>query len=97
MAGNFGSVGNATWQEGDLNYDHNVSIADFLSLAGNFGSSYSGSAAPVSAADIQTVASFASSIGVDPAIVGSAVPEPGTISMLALGAMGLMARRRRRI
>jgi len=97
LAGNFGSVGNATWQEGDLNYDHNVSIADFLALAGNFGSSYSGSAAPVSAADIQTVASFASSIGVDPAIVGSAVPEPGTISMLALGAMGLMARRRRRI
>jgi hypothetical protein len=96
LAGNFGTVGTATWQEGDVNYDNNVSIADFLALAGNFGSSYSGSAAGVSAVDIQTVANFASSIGADPSVVGSAVPEPGTLSLLAVGAMGLMSRRRRK-
>src|SRR5205814_9324032 len=85
-----------TWQEGDLNYDRNVSIADFLALAGNFGSSYSGTAGAVSAADIQTVANFASSIGADPSVVGSAVPEPGTPSLPAVGAVGLMSRRRRK-
>ena len=73
-----------------------MSIADFLALSGNFGSSYTGSAAGVSAADIQTVASFASSIGADPSVVGSAVPEPGTLTLLAVGAMGLMSRRRRK-
>ena len=97
LAGNFGTVGTATWQEGDLNYDRNVSIADFLALAGNFGSSYTGSSGAVSAADIQTVANFASSIGADPSVVGSAVPEPGTLSLLAVGAMGLMSRRRRKV
>jgi autotransporter-associated beta strand protein len=96
LASNFGSVGTATWQEGDLNYDHNVSISDFIDLASNFGSSYAGSAGAVSAADVQTLANFASSIGVDPGVIGSAVPEPGTLSLLAVGAMGLMSRRRRK-
>jgi hypothetical protein len=95
LASNFGSVGTATWQEGDLNYDHNVSISDFIDLASNFGSSYS-SASVVSAADAQALASFASSIGVDPSVIGSAVPEPTALSLLAGGAMGLMARRRRK-
>ena len=94
LASNFGTVGTATWQEGDLNCDHNVTISDFLDLASNFGTSYSGSTA-VSAADLQTMASFASSIGVDPAVIGSAVPEPGTLGLLAVGALGLMSRRRR--
>jgi hypothetical protein len=96
LASNFGSTGTATWQEGDLNYDRNVSISDFIDLASYFGASYAGSTAVVSAADVQTLASFASSIGVDPSVVGSAVPEPGTLSLLAVGAMGLMGRRRRK-
>jgi len=95
LASNFGTNGTATWQEGDLNYDHNVSVSDFIDLASNFGASYSGNAV-VTPADIQSVASFASSIGVDPSVIGSAVPEPGTLSLLAVGAMGLMSRRRRK-
>ncbi|HEV8606105.1 MAG TPA: PA14 domain-containing protein [Tepidisphaeraceae bacterium] len=96
LASNFGTVGTATWQEGDLNYDRNVTISDFIDLASNFGSSYAGAAAPVSSSDLQTLASFASSIGVDPSVIGSAVPEPTTLSLLAIGAMGLMSRRRRK-
>ena len=96
LASNFNTIGTATWQEGDLNYDHNVTISDFIDLASNFNGSYSGGASAVSAEDINTLASFASAIGADPSVVGSAVPEPTTISLLAIGAMGLMGRRRRK-
>src|SRR5258707_9062207 len=81
LASNFNTIGTATWQEGDLNYDHNVTISDFIDLASNFNSSYTGSAGAVSAADLQTLANFASSIGVDPGVIGSAVPEPGTLGL----------------
>jgi hypothetical protein len=96
LASNFNTVGTATWQEGDLNYDGNVTISDFIDLASNFGASYASGAAPISVSDQQTLASFASSIGADPSVVGSAVPEPGTLGLLAVGAMGLMSRRRRK-
>jgi hypothetical protein len=97
LASNFNTVGTATWQEGDLNYDHNVTISDFIDLASNFNGSYAGGAGTISAEDAQALRSFASSIGVDPGVVGSAVPEPGTLSLLAIGAMGLMGRRRRKM
>jgi autotransporter-associated beta strand protein len=95
LASNFGAS-NATWQEGDLNYDGQVSISDFIDLASNFNGSYAGSIGPVSAQDQQTLASFASSLGVDPAIIGSAVPEPGMIGLLGGAAITLSGRRRRK-
>jgi hypothetical protein len=95
LASNFNTVGTATWQEGDLNYDRNVTISDFIDLASNFNGSYVGGAGAINSDDVQTLASFASSIGVDPSVIGSAVPEPGTMGLLAIGAMGLMGRRRR--
>jgi hypothetical protein len=95
LASNFNTTGTATWQEGDLNYDHNVTVSDFIDFAANFNSSYTSGAGTVSAEDQQTLASFAASIGADPAVVGSAVPEPGTLSLLAIGAMGLAAQPRR--
>jgi hypothetical protein len=96
LAGNFNTMGTATWQEGDINYDKNVTIADFLTLASAFNTSYSGSLGEISDGDFQLLSSFATEHGVDPSIIGSAVPEPGTLSVLAIGAMGLLSRRRRK-
>ena len=96
LASNFNATGK-TWQEGDLNNDGNVTISDFIDLASNFNASYAGSLGGADASDLQTLASFASSIGVDPSIIGSAVPEPTSLTGLALGAVGLMQRRRRKV
>jgi hypothetical protein len=94
LAANF-NTSNKTWQEGDLNYDGSVSISDFIDLASNFNATYAGAPAAINPQDQLTLASFASSVGVDPAIIGSAVPEPASLSLLALGAAGLLRRRRR--
>jgi hypothetical protein len=73
-----------------------VTISDFIDLASNFNASYSGGIGTTNAEDLQTLASFASSLGVDPSVIGSAVPEPGTLSVLSVAAIGLLKRRRRK-
>ncbi|HEV8605723.1 MAG TPA: autotransporter-associated beta strand repeat-containing protein [Tepidisphaeraceae bacterium] len=88
LASNFNTLGTATWQEGDLNYDGNVTISDFIDLASNFNASYSGETFPISDADAQLLSNFA-------AAHGASVPEPATITVLALAA-SLVPRRRRR-
>jgi fibronectin-binding autotransporter adhesin len=94
LASNFNQIG-MTWQEGDLNYDGAVTISDFIDLASNFNATYAGSVGPISADDRQLLANFASSLGVDPSIIGSVVPEPGVMGILG-GAMVLVGARRRR-
>jgi hypothetical protein len=86
LAGNFNGFG--TWQEGDINHDGQVTIADFLALAGNFNSSYSGGSLPISDGDLGMLNSFAMAHGV------TLVPEPGLISLIVLGVVGLRRRRR---
>jgi hypothetical protein len=87
LASNFNSSApTITWQEGDLNYDGSVTISDFIDLAANFNSSYVG--------DRETVAEFAQSIGVDPSIIGSAVPEPGIAMSVVVGSIAVGLRRR---
>jgi hypothetical protein len=94
LASNFNQIG-VTWQEGDLNYDGQVTISDFIDLAANFNGSYAGSTEGISAQDQQTLANFSSSVGVDPSIIGSAVPEPGMMGVLSAATMLLAGRRRR--
>jgi len=94
LASNFNRT-DVTWQEGDLNYDGQVTISDFIDLASNFNGTYAGSTGAISAGDQLALASFASSVGVDPSIIGSEVPEPAMIGLLSGAAMLLAARRRR--
>jgi autotransporter-associated beta strand protein len=94
LASNFNAVGK-TWQEGDLNNDGSVTISDFIDLASNFNSTYTGTLGPISAEDQLTLASFASSLGVDPSVIGSAVPEPASLGLLAVCGAALLRRRRR--
>ena len=77
---NFGATGKV-WATGDFNYDGVVNALDFNAIATNFGRT--------------TLA--APGLSATPApVLGSLVPEPGSLTLLALGAGMLMPRRRRR-
>jgi autotransporter-associated beta strand protein len=81
------------WADGDFNYDGNVNFADLLLVAQNFNKQ-------LSAGQLEQLpGSFAAAWELALAQVqraqSSNVPEPGTSSLLALGAAGLLTRRRR--
>ncbi|MGD0768719.1 MAG: autotransporter-associated beta strand repeat-containing protein [Tepidisphaeraceae bacterium] len=80
------------WDQGDFNYDGLVNAADFTDLAANF--NQSAGAAAVSAGDVAALDAFATANGLS--LPTSSVPEPATTGLLALGAIGILARRRRR-
>jgi hypothetical protein len=95
-----------TWY-GDANLDGQVNIADFNTLATNFGTAsgvnwqtgdfnYDGS---VNLLDLNAIASnFGASpiAGAAPPALGTLVPEPASISVLLAGSAAIMARRRRK-
>jgi hypothetical protein len=97
LSGNFGKTG-VGYSGGDVNGDGVVNIQDFNILSGNFGKSVAGGLTPSD--DLAPLAAFAAEIGdtagFDAAIAPSAVPEPASLAMLAVGA-GLLAARRRKI
>jgi T5SS/PEP-CTERM-associated repeat protein len=97
LASNFNGV-NKTWQEGDLNYDGAVTISDFIDLASNFNGAYSGlvQGGGSQSEPYDILAEFAASLGVDPSVIGTAVPEPGCVAIVGVAASLLATRRRRR-
>jgi hypothetical protein len=90
LASNFNQ--NVTgWDQGDFNYDGTVNGEDFTLLAANFNQGVSGAA---SAGDIAALDAFAAANGIS--LPTTSVPEPATAGLLTLGALGILARRRRR-
>ncbi|MGA2230791.1 MAG: dockerin type I domain-containing protein, partial [Tepidisphaeraceae bacterium] len=81
------------WADGDFNYDGVVNFADLLLVAQNFNKSLSAGQLA------QLPTSFAADWQLAQAEVQAGesnnVPEPATIGLLAVGATGLLARRRR--
>jgi autotransporter-associated beta strand protein len=90
MATNFNQAVTAGWDKGDFNYDGKVNGNDFVLLAANFNQFASQSAD--SSADAAALDDFAAANGISLA----SVPEPASIGLLAVGALGLFTRRRRR-
>jgi len=90
MASNFNDSVTNGWDEGDFNYSGTVNGDDFVLLAENFNQFASQSA--LVAADLQALDSFAAANGISL----SSVPEPASAMVITLGAMGMLARRRRK-
>jgi hypothetical protein len=70
------------WDDGDFNYDGTVNAEDFTPFSINLGQSASESAA---------AGGLISADGLQ-----ANVPEPATASLIMLGSVGAIARRRRR-
>jgi len=90
MAANFNDSVTNGWDEGDFNYSGTVNGDDFVLLADNFNQFASQSA--VAAADLQALDSFSAANGISL----TSVPEPATVGLLTIGAIGVLSRRRRR-
>jgi hypothetical protein len=86
--GFFDSALNNTWSKGDFNLDNVVDVSDLGELATNFNRS-------VIAAGGQGL-TFEQAMALPQfANLAAAVPEPAAVGLVALGAMGILARRRR--
>jgi autotransporter-associated beta strand protein len=80
------------WDQGDFNYDGLVNASDFNVLAANFNQGVS--IGSVSGGDLAALDAFAVANGLS--LPTSSVPEPASMGLLAMGAIGILVRRRRR-
>jgi hypothetical protein len=78
--------GTRQWSTGDVNYDGNTDFLDLAKMAQNYNTALGAPAVPGASADFNA----------DLARAFASVPEPGTISLLGLGAVAMLGGRRRR-
>jgi PEP-CTERM motif len=78
------------WLNGDYNYDGHVDGSDYSLIDNSFNNSV------VLANPLAQLASQVASPTSEIAVTGTAVPEPTSLGLLGIGAIGLMNRRRRR-
>jgi len=97
LAQYFGHAG-TSWDEGDFTYSGTTNFGDFQLLAQDFGQSAGG----LTAGEFTSMNSFAHEFGyelvADPGggFSMAVVPEPASLGLLSLGAIGLLGRRRRK-
>ncbi len=90
----FASAGALTgWFNGDFNYDGKIDGDDYTLIDNAFNTQGSVSFAVISAGPAEMITSNTSQIA-GPS--SSSVPEPGSFTLLTIGAAGLLGRRRRR-
>jgi autotransporter-associated beta strand protein len=93
FAPNFGLNTTLGWEGGDFNYDGKVDASDFSAFAPNFGLQDNGTAIGLPSADYVALDAFAAANGLTFNPVS--VPEPASLGLLTLGAVGILSRRRR--
>lgn len=89
LAQNYDTVGTGTWRNGDSTYDGNINFDDLLALAQQYGQSLALAGGEMSILSSVAGESFVS----DWAMAVSMVPEPASLSLLAMA--GVVVRRRR--
>ncbi len=91
LTSHFGQVVPA-YTDGDLNGDGKVDGTDFATLTGHFGTA---SPSSIIADDAAEIDSFAVAHDLPIPVIGSAVPEPASLALFAIGGLTVLTRRKR--